>query len=139
MSSTAETEHSVNMVEPGGLRIIGDDDMTEEEMRVYDEEQRKIDVYEKEKKEMEERPTRRQMQKRSRMWDHFSEVLVGRVLKFGKCKYCNRDIKAVPEINELIEEFGSTNNSNRKQVVASLFASHLGLSHLAHLHPLLKH
>ena len=47
------------MVEPGGLRIIGDDDMTEEEMRVYEEEQRKIDEYEKEKKEMEERPTRR--------------------------------------------------------------------------------
>ena len=43
------------MVEPGGLG----DDMTEEEMRVYEEEQRKIDEYEKEKKEMEERPTRR--------------------------------------------------------------------------------
>ena len=37
------------MVEPSGLRIIGDDDMTEEEMRVYEEEQRKIDEYEKEK------------------------------------------------------------------------------------------
>ena len=63
---------------------------------------------------MEERPTRRQMQKRSRMWDHFSEVLVGCLLKFGRCKHCNRDIKAVPEINELIEEFGSTNSSKSK-------------------------
>ena len=87
------------MVEPGGLRIIGDDDMTEEEMRVYEEEQRKIDEYGKEKKEMEERPTRRQMKKRSPMWDHFSEVLVDGMLKFGKCKHCNRDIKAVPEVN----------------------------------------
>uniref|UniRef100_A0A8R7TWZ3 HAT C-terminal dimerisation domain-containing protein n=1 Tax=Triticum urartu TaxID=4572 RepID=A0A8R7TWZ3_TRIUA len=41
--------------------------------------------------------------------------------------------------NELIEEFGSKIHPNRKQVVASLFASHLGLSHLAHLHSLLKH
>ena len=82
------------MVEPGGLG----DDMTEEEMRVYEEEQRKIDEYEKEK-EMEQRPTRRQMKKRSPMWDHFSEVLVGGLLKFGKCKYCNRDIKAVPGVN----------------------------------------
>ena len=36
------------MVEPGGLG----DDITEEEMQVYEEEQRKIYEYEKEKKEM---------------------------------------------------------------------------------------
>uniref|UniRef100_A0A8R7K3G8 HAT C-terminal dimerisation domain-containing protein n=1 Tax=Triticum urartu TaxID=4572 RepID=A0A8R7K3G8_TRIUA len=39
---------------------------------------------------------------------------------------------------ELIEEFGSQIHLRRRQAVASLFASHLGLGHLARLHPLLK-
>jgi hypothetical protein len=77
--------------------------MTEEEMRVYEEEEKKNEEHERNKREKEgqgnDGPARRQMAKRSEMWNHFSEVVIGGILRKGKCNYCNREIKAHPTIN----------------------------------------
>jgi hypothetical protein len=46
------------------------------------------------KKPETEREGRKEMETRSEWWIHFNKVIVDKVVKAGKCKYCSRQIKA---------------------------------------------